>query len=45
MKALVSVAPSAVVIFVSDLYAGSKYDKHIVQNCGLLKYLEAKKTC
>ena len=40
-KALVGVAPNAVITFVSDMYAGSVSDKAIVQKCGILSHLNA----
>ncbi|XP_072041210.1 uncharacterized protein [Amphiura filiformis] len=40
-KALVGVAPNGVITFVSDLYPGSKSDKEIVADSGVLKQLYA----
>ena len=40
-KALVGVAPNAVITFVSNMYAGSVSDKAIVQKCGILSLLNA----
>lgn len=39
-KALVGVAPNAVITFVSNLYPGSTSDKAIVAHCGILEQLE-----
>ena len=39
-KALVSISPSGVVTFVSDLFPGSISDKEIVRRSGLLRLLE-----
>ena len=40
-KALVGIAPSGAVTFVSDLYAGRSSDKQITKHCGILDLLEA----
>ena len=39
-KALVGIAPSGAITFVSDLYAGRVSDKQIVRQCGILNLLE-----
>ena len=40
MKALVGIAPSGAVTFVSDIYVGRSSDKQIVKDCGILGILE-----
>lgn len=38
-KSLIGIAPNGVVTYVSDLYGGSKSDKEIVQDCGILSWV------
>ena len=40
LKALIAIAPSGAVSFISDLFGGNISDKELTARCGLLDYLE-----
>ena len=41
-RGLIGIAPHGAVTFVSELYGGHCSDKAIVENCGILQFLEER---